>query len=177
MFKEVFETLYNLPREGIYAIRNEQEKSVYISYSKDLLTSVSKNVKQIKEKVHICNFLNREIEELEFGIIETLNYYTTKLDIHCLLYYHITEYRNKGYTVIAYRNIKPLRFRVDIGQDCRVYCKLITKDYKEYVVGVFNNKIEAKDFIKQYQDMDSLIYPIYSINDLTKEYIETLNRM
>jgi hypothetical protein len=173
MNKKIFKDMYKLPREAIYAFRNEKEKSVYITYSKDFLTAFSKNIREIRDKVHICKFLNRNIRDLEFEIIETMSKETTSLDIHCLLIHHIQRLRDEGYTVIGYRNIQPLRFRVHIGQDFKVYCKLITKQYKEYVVGVFETMKDANPFIETYKAM-KVIFPVYASNTLTKEYIETL---
>lgn len=175
ILNKVFEEMYNFPQSGIYVIINKKKKYVYISYSKNLLTTVCKNIREMQNRVHVYKPLNKgDIKDWKFSIIETINKDDNSiLDISTKINYYITEYRNIGYDIKTYTNIVKFKFRVDVGQDYRVYCKLITRGYKEYVVGVFNNRQESKQFEELYRNM-KVIIPIYSINSLTKEYIETL---
>lgn len=165
----VLKLMYELPRSGIFKFVNEEKKLVYISYSKNLITSLSRNIKEIQDKVHVYKPLNEDFEDWKFDIIETLNYHDTILDISCKINLYIEEYKQLGYNVRTHQNIQKLKFRVDIGQDYKVYCKLISRGRTEYVVGVFKDMEDAKEFIEMYRNIKNIV-PIYSTNQLTKDY-------
>jgi len=124
---------------------------------------------EMKEKRHVYKPLNK-FRNWELDIIETLNYNHTILDISCSINTIIETYKQLGYDVKTHRNIMKVKFRVDIGEDYRVYCKLITKGYNEYVVGVFDTMKEAEDLILQYRNMNNIV-PVYANNEATKEYL------
>lgn len=166
---KVFKAMYEMPRRGIFILINEKKKCLYISYSKNLVTSVARNVREMQDKVHIYKPLNRNIRDWRFEIIETLYYEDTILDISCKINSFIEIYKQLGYEVKTHTNIVQLRFRVDIGEDYKVYCKLVTKGHNEYVMGVFNNMEEAEEFIIQYRNMKVLL-PVYASNELTRDY-------
>lgn len=168
IFSKVFIDMYKLPRGGIFIFLNYKKRTVYISFSKNLVWSLAKNVKEIQDRVHVCNALNTDIRDLEFMIIETLNYHDTLLDIHSKMNDYIQYYRNKDYVIKHSRILQP-RFVTQIGEDLKVYCKLKGQGIKEYIVGVFNNLEESKEFQEIYRNM-KIIYPVYAINDLTREY-------
>lgn len=168
----ILKALNKLPKACIYALVNTKKKCVYISYSKNFIISLSRNIKEMQDKVHVYKPLNK-YKSWELVIIETLNYKSTILDISSSINTTIETYKALGYDIKTHKNVMKLRFRVDIGQDFRVYCKLITKGYSEYVVGVFNNMIEAEDLILQYRNM-TIIRPLYADNDLTREYLSKL---
>ena len=165
----ILKQLYRLPKACIYVLRNDRKKCVYISYSRNFITSLSRNIKEMQDKVHVYPPLNK-YKHWELDIIETLNYNHSILDISYFIGVQVELYKHLGYDVKTHKNVMKLRFRVDIGQDFRVYCKLITKGYNEYVMGVFNNMIEAEGFIEQYINM-SIIIPIYATNELTRNYL------
>lgn len=150
-------------------LKNEKKKCVYIFYSKNLITSLSRNVREMKDKVHVYKPLNSDIRNWKFDIIETLSKNDTFLDISCKMQYHKELYKQLGYEVKTTR-IMEVRFRVDIGDDYKIYCKLITKGYKQHIVGIFNNMEEANDFIQLYKQM-KIITPIYANNELTCNYM------
>lgn len=168
---KIFKSMYELPRMGIFEIRNDRNKEVYISYSKNLVQSVSRNILEMKDKIHVYKPLNYNIRDWKFSIIETLSRNDSLLDISCKVRVVEHEYRNKGYTVKLHKNIMQLRFRVDIDNDFKVYCKLITKSYNEYVVGIFKNMKDAEYFVDMYRNMGTII-PVYANNELTREYFE-----
>lgn len=169
---DIIKLLYRLPKSCIYALVNKKKKYVYISYSKNFITSLSRNIKEMKDGNHVYEPLNK-YKSWELHIIETLNYEHTLLDISCFINSIIETYKELGYNVSTHRNVMKVRFKVCVGQDFKVYCKLITKGYNEYIVGVFNNMEEAKDLIEQYRNM-KVIRPLYSNNDLTKKYLNDL---
>lgn len=169
----ILKQLYKLPKACIYVIKNDKKKCIYISYSKNFITSLSRNIKEMQEGIHTCKFLNGGLGKWELTIIETLTYHHTILEISCSINSIIETYKALGYEIKTHKNVMKVRFRVDIGEDYRVYCKLITKGYNEYIVGVFLNMKDAEDLITQYRNM-KVITPIYANNALTKEYFESL---
>ncbi len=165
--------LYKLPKSCIYVLRNDKKKCVYITYSKNFITSLSRNIKEMQDGTHVYKPLNGKLGKWELHIIETLKFSDTILEISCSINSIIETYKALGYDIKTHKNVMKVRFRVDIGQDYKVYCKLITKGYNEYVVGVFNNMIEAEALIEQYRNM-TVIRPVYADNDLTKSYLGSL---
>lgn len=164
--------MYNLPKSGIFVFVNEKSKSVYISYSKNLILTLARNVKEIQDRVHIYKPLNSNLEDWEFSIIETIHYEDSLLDIHCKVNFYVNEYRNNGYDV-KHHNIMVLQFRVEIGSDYRIYCKLKARNGNEYIVGVFRNRLECSYLDDIYRNMKTII-PVYACNELSREYFVNL---
>lgn len=173
--EKIFKAMFELPRMGIFVLRNDKKKRVYISYSKQLLTSLCRNIREMQDKVHVYKPLNYNFKDWKFSIIETLTFNDTILDISCKVGSLVQVYKQLGYDVRTHKNIAQLRFRVDVGQDYKIYCKLITKNYNEYVMGVFETMQDAEEFIQQYRNM-SIISPLYASNTLTREYFERRSR-
>lgn len=169
MSNKVFHNMYNLPKSGIFVFVNEKKRCVYISYSKNLVLTLSRNIYEMQNKVHLYRPLNYNIKKWKFSIIETI-VDDSLLDIHCKLNFYINEYRNNGYEV-KHHNVMILKFKVDIGEDYKVYCKLKARNGTEYVVGVFDNLQDSEEFQSLYRNM-KVITPVYSNNDLTREFFK-----
>lgn len=171
----VFKHMFNIPRSGIYCLINHKKKMLYIAYSKDICTSLSRIVKDIKDKNIIYKQMIKDVKKLEFEYLEDINNCDTTLDIHLKLGFYIDKYKHLGYTLYNNR-YKHLQLKVSIipSNDLKfVHVTLVSKTYKRIVVGVFESIYEAQEFATVFDNMD-LVKPIYAINDLTRNYLTIL---
>lgn len=172
--KDLYKDLIEIPRNGIYILKSEKERFVYITYSKDIVMSLGKNIKSIQDRVHTCTALNSGYGDLEFEVIETLSDQYTILDIHCRIHYYIDLYTELGYNIVTYKTIQKLKFKVDVNNDYKVVCKLVAiSSRNEYIMGIFRDMEDAKGFIELYSNM-KVLQPVYAINELSSNYFNAL---
>ena len=165
----------NLLKTGVYAICNEKTKTVYIGYTSSFLTSINRNLKDIKDNNH-KDIPKDDYPDLDIILLEEIN--SRNMDHRIRVAYWIDHYRNLGYSL--YRTYPGLRYkvRIEIQSDFRhpstaplVYVKLINRDYKKTIVGIFQSMHEAESFVAQYYNQSLITTIVYSDNILTREYL------
>lgn len=168
--KDLFSTMYKLPRSGIYGLVNHKSRMVYISYSKDICTSISRLLRDIHSKNCIYKHMIKDASKLQFVKLEDINNYETITDIRIKIDYFTEKYKQEGYSL--YNKLKPqkLKVRLDVVED-RVHVKLVSAYGFKMVVGVFEKMYEAEEFATVFDGMD-IVKPVYAINELTKNYIK-----
>lgn len=171
--KELFNTMYKLPRSGIYSLVNEKDKRVYISHSKDICTSISRLLRDIHSKNIVYKQMIKDAPKLQFNKLENINNYDTLVDIHTKLDYFIQGYKQRGYSLYNTKHkYLQLKVSIEVGEDLDVvYVKLISSLHKKIVVGVFEKMYEAEEFATLFETMD-VVKPVYAINELTRKYIK-----
>lgn len=170
---DVFKMMYKQSNSGIFCLINESKKRVYISYSKDIITSLARMVRDIRSKNVIYKQLIKDVRSLEFLLLEDINIYDTDICIHTKLDYFITFYKQLGYELYNDKyKLQKLKVSLEVNlNDNLVYVKLVNKRYKKIVVGVFDKMYDAELFATVFEIMD-IVKPVYSINELTRTYIE-----
>jgi len=167
--------LKSLPDCCIYGLINKADKKIYIGYSYDILSALSRNIKDFKYSNHPAK---ADFDKLEFIILETVK---DRSSIRFRYAYWYESYKSMGYSF--YRDYKGSKFRVkiDVGMDFRseggttylVYVKLVNSRYKEFIVGVFSGIQGAKEFVRnKYQDKNIVTSIEYASNDLTRLYVK-----
>jgi hypothetical protein len=160
----LMQTLTQLNQSGVWAFVNERDKIVYLSYSNNFLTSVSRNVRELTDKSHSCRRMIRDKSKLQIQIIES-NCHKARLG------YWIDFYRNKGYSLYRNKNGEvTYKVRISISEDYKVFVMLVNKRNDKVVVGVFPNMEEAKVFSQTHYP-DKIHKIVYSDNPLTKEFL------
>jgi len=165
-----FQELVNLPTKCIYGLFNDLDKKVYIGHTSNLLRSIYSNINNLK-------YSNIDFNRLQFRIIEGIED-SDRLRIR--YQYWVSDYSNKGW--IMYRDYKAIQYkvRIDIRNDetkgynakYLLYVKLVSRGYKELIVGVFDNLEECNKFIElNYSNINDIVY---SNNELTKKYRKSL---
>lgn len=169
--KELFNTMYKLPRCGIYGLVNHKYKRIYISHSQDICTSIARLLRDIHHKITIYKQFIKDASKLEFVYLENINNCDSKIDIQMKEVYYIQQYKQLGYELYNTKNRLPnFKVMINVNEDLnRVYVQLVSRIYKKYTVGVFNNMNEAMEFSTVFEKMD-IIIPVYATNDLTREY-------
>lgn len=172
----IWKFFWNIPKSGLFALVNKSNKRVYISHSRDIPSSLARLVRDIGSRHSIYKQLIKDVKKLEFTLLENINIYDSLLDIHCKMDYYITEYKQLGYEIYNSRyKLQKFKVRIDVELDRLVYVKLISKSYKQIVVGVFDNMDDAIEFSYIFDVMD-IVIPVYSINNYTRSYILSLKK-
>ncbi len=164
--------MYKLPRSGIYGLVCHKSKLVYISHSKDICTSISRLLRDIHSRNCIYKQLIKDASKLEFIKLENINNCDTLVDIHTKIDFFVQRYKQEGYSLYNTKHrYQQFKVKIEVGSDFLVYVKLVSKLYKKIVVGVFDKMYEAEEFATVFDTMD-IVKPVYSINDLTRNYIK-----
>lgn len=147
----LLKALMRLPRSAIFAIINDFDKTVSISYTTNL---------QQRLGLISSDYLQRNIsmENLEEKILET----------HAdsvLVKYYMDDYRNKGYTVIGTKIPLEYRFKVELSiVDGNVKVIAANKRNDKITLGTFESVGMAEDFLSYITRNNlskNLIYSIY----------------
>jgi len=167
MLKITLKDLTDLNSPGVYAFLNTEDKQIYITQSNNILSSVSRNIAQIRDKSHPCRPLLRKLPKLQLIVLEhELSTKNRKIRVG----YWKTHYKNKGYEL--YNPSIPVTYKIQtrITSDYFVHVLLINKRNDKIVVGVFNTLFESESFISEHYPNQSINNVIYSSNDLTKSF-------
>lgn len=155
------EKLLELSRIGLFGLINDIDKRVYVSYSTNIICSVSQIIESNK-------LLKDDVNKLRIITFDCPTY-NKNIQKQYVMYY-INEYRNKGYTL--YHKFNHIRYKVDIEIVKELaYVKLISSNNKNnVVVGVFDDIDKAKEFLSEFYS-NSFVYPnAIAYNKLTKNY-------
>lgn len=168
------QNLLNIPSKSIYCFINEADKIVHISFSRNTLLSIYRNIQMIKQG---HGLLSQHSDKLSFRIIETI---VNDLDLRIRYQYWVRYYQAQGYQL--YRSYNAVGYKVILGvmsdaltskQGLYHFCvKLVSRGYRELIVGVFNFESDAKLFIEtHYTSIDRIVY---ADNDLTRRFRDKL---
>lgn len=160
----LMQTLTQLNQPGVWAFVNDRDKIIYLSYSNNILSSVSRNVRELTDKTHSCRRMVRDRSNLRIQIIEP-NCQKAKLG------YWVDYYRNSGYSLYRNNNGEvTYKVRTMITDEYLIHVMLVNKRNDKTVVGVFPNMEDANHFIQTYYQ-NNIHRIVYSDNPLTKQYL------
>lgn len=163
----LLQTLNDMNTPGVWAFVNDTDKIVYLSYSKNIQSTVSRNIKEMADNSHSCKQLIKDKSKLQLQVLE---YNCSKAKLS----YWIDNYRNKGYSLYRERNGEVVyRVKVKIIPEYFVHVTLCNLRGTSTVVGVFDNMQEANSFIQTHYS-DKIYNIVYSDNILTKQYLKRM---
>ena len=173
--KELFKSMYKTPQGGIYSLVCEKSKMIYISYSKDIITSLARLVRDIYSGNIIYKQLKKDASKLEFYRLENINNCDTFIDVQLKLDYFIQEYKQQGYSLYNSKyKLQQFKIKIEISDDMKlIYVKLVSKGNKKIICGVFDKIWDAEEFATVFETMD-IVKPTYAINNLTKIFLSTI---
>ena len=161
--------LLNYSKPGIWGFVNDKDKRFFISYSNNILSSVSRNISQIQDKSHSCRKLIRDLPNLQFVLLAGSTSHDTK-DLKILAMELIDGFKAKGYTPYKDVTLVSYKLRTAITKDYKIHVLLVNKRNDKVVVGVFDNIDDSKSFISNNYPNNKISKVIYSTNSLTKEF-------
>jgi hypothetical protein len=161
--------LVQLSEMCVFGLVNEETKAILIYRTTNIVTSLSRIIREYR-------YSNKNILKLNLIIIETI---TDKANLWVRYNYWTKYYSNNGFNLmnksrynIKYKLRKQILgdFRMKTNVRALFYVKVVSRRHKEVVVGVFDKVSEMDQFTAQYYP-DGLIENItYSSNSLTSEY-------
>jgi hypothetical protein len=155
-----------MPRNSIYALINEQDKEIFLTYSYDTLSSLSRIINEIKTGIGLPIDPNK----FQYKLLETIEkrqYLTIRFN------YWYDLYKQNDYKFYNKRRPVNYKLQYNIEPDFRdsskqlLYAKLKSR-YREIILGAFEDIEQCRDFIKNYGNIYDLKY---ANNNLTKEFI------
>ncbi len=168
----LWQELSNIPNKCIYGIFNDVDKKVYIGYSSNTIRTIYSNMSTL-----VYSNMSSDWDKLDFRIIEIIDD-PARLKIR--YQYWVSDYSNKGWTM--YRDYKAVEYKVSIdikndpslvsGSKYLLYVKLVSRGYKELIVGVFDDLDKCNEFVSlHYSNIHDIIY---CDNELTQKYRKSL---
>ena len=161
--------LFNYPELCIYGLINSKDHKIYIGYTTNLPSALSRIIKETK---YSNNKLKQDWNKLELIILETI---TDRKNLRVRHRFYNNDYSNKGWMLYNKNsNLTSYKLRIDvmnngIGKDLNVQVKLISRRYREIVVGIFNTYEEASNWcLTNYPDYSNIVNIVYSDLSLCK---------
>lgn len=161
-----FKELLQLSVSGVYALINDSNRRVYVSYGTSIIDSLQRLIRDLKKPDTKLKLLKEDLEKLRFVILETCDEDKMKP----LYTYYTEQFIEKGFE--TYRNYKSTKYkvRITLGPDLKVHVQLVNKSRKIITVGVFHHVHNAETFVR-INYSKPYIYPIYAKNELTQQFI------
>ena len=161
----IFEQLKSINKAGIYRLVNHAEKRCYVNYSSNMAKAVTRLLDS-----------NLFFPEFEFDVLEIVTN-PMKLKIRCQ-YFKDLQYSN-GYNIINSNKVSNWKLVIDTIRDFRYQgddaylfsVKIVSRGYKELVVGIFDTYTAMDSFINKYYPRSVVTDLVICSNALTKEYL------
>ena len=161
--------LFNYPEMCIYGLINSKDHKIYIGYTSNLPSALSRIIKETKDS---NNKLKHDWNKLELVILETI---TDRKNLRVRHKFYNNEYSNRGWVLYNKgSNLTSYKLRLDainngVGKDLSIHVKLISRRYREIVVGIFNTHEEALNWcLTNYPDNSNITNIVYSDVSLCK---------
>lgn len=161
--------LLSLPKMGVIALLNDQDRCIYVTHSSCIVESLGKLLRQLQDKTHNCANLIIDREKLRFVVLEVIQN-PDALSVRTR--YWADEYVAKGYGLYSKINAVKYRLRVEYDELGNVVVKAVNTRNRGYVIGVFRNLGLANQWINNTYKSKEYIIPQYATNELTKAYFD-----
>lgn len=134
---ELYRNMLDLSIPGVYAYVQHSSRKVFISYSRNIIASVSRNIQEHKYLDYELVILDIDAKDLR---LSTSNW--------------IHDYRNKGYTILNERIPVQYKWIIDITKDFKVRTRLVNSRYKAIEEHYFDTIVLAQEFVNSYRYTD-----------------------
>lgn len=171
-FMDLFQELIKLPSQGIYGFFNSNDKRFYIGYSVNLPNALPQVIQRLESSNKV---FNNDKPRIQFRLIEPI---LNKDALRMRHAYWVKFYKGLGYLPYKEPKVCNYKLRIDVVNETlgrgtgkyHFYVKLVSRGYRELVVGVFDNVLEMETFISDhYKEVNNIIY---SSNSLTNDYLK-----
>ena len=161
--------LLSLPKMGVIALLNDQDRCIYVTHSSCIVESLGKLLRQLQDKTHNCANLIIDREKLRLVVLEVIQN-PDALGVRTR--YWADEYVAKGYGLYSKINAVKYRLHVEYDELGNVMVKAVNTRNRGYVIGVFRNLGLANQWINNTYKSKEYIIPQYATNELTKAYFD-----
>jgi hypothetical protein len=153
----IFQELLNLPKQAIFALVNETDGKVYVSFSTRFPSKLGSIIGQLVDKTWRWKEMILRRKFLKLVILET------SVERNFVKYYK-EQFQKNGYTVYNEKEKLPLWYEFKINYSLRkVLVVAVNARNDKTVLGRFNTYEEARGFllyIKHNNPANSLCYSI-----------------
>lgn len=170
-----FQELVTAPKTAVFCLYNRKKNKAFLTLGKDYLKRLTQIVTELKDGSFRIKEMNSDINDLEIIILETCNDDSAYQLFRMQMDYWYDYISNLGiglygrrHTFLKYR--PRLNMGIDFSGRNVIFVELVNKRYEAEVVGVFDSLEEAENFKQHYFLDQKYVYPIYSTNNLSKEY-------
>lgn len=165
--ESLFEAIKSANKMGIYLLVNKPKKRCYISYSSNMAQAL----------VRLSS--NFQDEQFDFELLEIV---TNPINLKPRCQYFKNLYSSNGYDIINPKRVSNLKarigsindFRSIMREDILLTVELVSRGYRDLIVGVFSTITEINSFMSQNYS-NGVFNIVYSNNKLTQEYLEYIN--
>lgn len=162
--QDILQELRTIPKQGIYILKNNNNKVAYINYSSNIPYA-------------LVRYLNNESSNTEY-IFEVLEIVTSKELIRLRCQFYKDQYSNMGYSINKTR-VCNLKLKIELLPDFRhtlngeplIYVNLVSRGYKKITVGVFEDISKAELFAARFYSNGAVYDIVYSEGQITQEYL------
>lgn len=163
---KLIKTLYQLSNQkGILALENSRNKRVLLVRSSDVLTTLSRILKECKSRNKKYRLLNKEFRQIEIKLVDTNNDRISYAK-------WLAQYQSQGYTFYSSYKAVQYSLKTDIDYLGHVIVKLVSRSYSEVIVGYFDSIEEADNFVsRNYPHKESITEIKYAENDKSKRML------
>jgi len=177
----LFHSFVAVPSSGLAALVDECNREIYIFHSIDLIKTVAIHASKLRDGIHEIPSFNKNRNSVKLLILEIETHPVIQRAKYLMF---LDKYKKLGYKDLRDGYI-PVKFKVkyEIEKDYRnvlnetgllVYVKLVSKRFDKYIVGVFQNMNEAREWGDKTYGNTEFPYPINAENELTKDYLSRL---
>lgn len=148
----LFSALLDAPRSSVYALVNEVDKTVYVSYSTSVITSLARLIERHRNDIGFRYKLGEDLSKFSFVVLEENDCRNT-LMVRVGLY--MRRYKNTGYTLLDERVPVEYRLKVMKMDDGKSSSKglglyLVSKRNSKILLGTFRTRKELESFQNEY---------------------------
>ena len=162
--------IISLPKAGIWALINEKDRRIFLSFSNSMAGSLTRNLGALKDGSHRCKMMVQDTSKLSFKMIEEFS--KSNVENRLRLSYWMDHFRGQGFEV--YNGHVSIKMRVQkdlIINPNGVEVKLVNQRYKKIVVGFFKNIDEADRFIET-NYRNGVYSVVFDDSPMTKRFLE-----
>lgn len=174
----------DLPRSAVFALYNPKKKKVYVTLARNFIKRLAAVTNELRDGSFKLDEMCQDYDDLELIVLETSNSMDTAetqkvFKLHMFYWQNYVEklgltHYGKKYTYVRY---KPrLTHGINYSGIPVVFVNLISTRNDSFIVGVFENYFDGKNFSDEYlskqQNDHGYIYPVYACNDTTKEFLK-----
>jgi len=139
--------IISLPQAGIWALVNEKDRRIYLTFSNAVAGSLTRNLMALKDGSHRSKQMVKDLPKLTFKLIEPFS--KSNVENRLRLKYWMDQYSVQEYEhYISGVSIK-IRVQKELSAHPRgVIVRLVNSRYKKIPLGLFGTMEEADRFIE-----------------------------
>lgn len=155
------DTLLRYPRNAVYALINDSDKKVYVSYSVDVLLAIRRLLAD-----YAVLDADYKSGKIRIAILETIS---DKKTMQLYVEHYQVKYEGMGYSFYKRNRFVHYKIQIAIETDRLVYVFLVSRNYSKLIVGIFSKMDQANAFKKVLENSNPIL-PVFALNGHTRRH-------